>query len=213
MGQSMVDDEGKMIIDDGLSTFVALSRTLAKYEEWKANGKTVLEKDLAVDSNEATIWSPCLLDALESGVVVDYVEYPDQDRDVRVCWNTHVHDAESNRFSATSLYQKLQVVSQAKKRLNTGDYQLVTKRLLEVMGEGKRSAVARWVRAHQHLPSECITWLRSSGVFVGWAKCSWGNLFFSTFSQNDGWASDFAWLHIAAHARQDPQGRASILRV
>ena len=95
------------MVDDGLHTCVALAKKMRDYEAWVQAGS----KESSGDAPDDIMWDQLLLDTLKDGLVVDWVQYPEEDRDVRVCWNTHVHDEDSNRYSPTSLWQKLQAAA------------------------------------------------------------------------------------------------------
>ena len=128
------DTDGRKLIDDGVSTVLALRRCHAAYQ---ANKETTPEGD---------VWPQSLMSIFSSGLSVRVVAYEDDDdREVREAWNTAKHDEESNTIRWSTLYQKMNTAVARFKKL--GDWSKVTSSLLEFYGPSKRTTVGRWVRA------------------------------------------------------------------
>jgi hypothetical protein len=128
------DTDGRKLIDDGVSTVLALRRCHAAYQ---ANKETTPEGD---------VWPQSLMSIFSSGLHVRVVAYEDDDdREVREAWNTAKHDEESNTIRWSTLFQKMNTAVARFKKL--GDWSKVTSSLLEFYGPTKRTTVGRWVRA------------------------------------------------------------------
>ena len=90
------DSHGKKLIDDGLSTILALSDARA---EW------------AKDSDETPageVWDPQLVEIFKEGLIVKEVKYPDdEDGEMRFQWNVGKHDQEINTVRWSSVFQRI----------------------------------------------------------------------------------------------------------
>jgi hypothetical protein len=114
---SMMDPSGKVLVDDGLSTAMALS---SLHADWIAAGQPeeTQSKTAAADSagtgtdashnaprisDDAVMWDSRVIEVFLNGIIVDFVAYPEDDRDLRIQYNSGIHDEESNKYSETSL--------------------------------------------------------------------------------------------------------------
>ena len=97
-------------------------------------------------------WPATLQRIFDIGVMVDFVEFPDAaDDDLRFAWNAMLHDVDSNKYTVTSIHNKIEVVLRYVKRVPGGDYQEVMKELLKVYGTSKKTTVWRWVNGAQSI--------------------------------------------------------------
>ena len=78
----------------------------------------------------------------------------DSGPEIREIWYSAIHDEESNRYKPTSLSQKIAVIQRAVDRVDGGDLEKAKKTLLNVLGDGAKSRVARWARAWKNLSKE-----------------------------------------------------------
>ena len=67
---------------------------------------------------------------------INYVTYGTDDRDVRVQCNCVAHDADSNKYAPSSVYQKLDIITTALKRVTDSNYDAAQKQLLSVCYPG-----------------------------------------------------------------------------
>ena len=125
------DTDGKMIIDDGLSSGLAWNQMMDEYE---ANSALCPTGD---------VWDPMVIEVFQKGLVVSVGEYPDNDIFYRSAWNAAKHDEQNNKFRQTSVATKLLVVRNCFNRV--ADYAQVTKVLNGIYGDGMISSVRRWV--------------------------------------------------------------------
>jgi len=125
--QNTLDPSGRILIDDGLSTALALSSLSV---EWEAAGRPeectsavapaasssanptgshaagqVWQSPAAPD--DVIMWDAQIIDIFLNGLLVDFVAYPEDDRDLRTQYNSGIHDEESNKYSETSLVRIL----------------------------------------------------------------------------------------------------------
>ena len=144
-GQKKQAVGGGFVINNGLSTICAL---VSLQQE--------LTRELAVpgvntDDVKAS-WPANLQRIFDIGVMVDFVEFPDAaDDDLRFAWNAMLHDVDSNKYTVTSIHNKIEVVLRYVKRVPGGDYQQVMKELLKVYGTSKKTTVWRWVNGAQSI--------------------------------------------------------------
>ena len=176
-GVAILDKEGKggkKLVDDGLSTVMALLACQAFF-----TGKP----DVEAPHN--------LEDIFNLGLVAKVVEYIDNDnRDARECWNVARHDEESFTVRWSSVSQK---VNSALRYLRlTGEWIAAKTAMPEVYDEGKEQTVGRWIRAAKDMDKATIDLLKLypklKGAFV------WDNSFLvvSTTRQRDRMSSAFA---------------------
>ena len=52
--------------------------------------------------------------------------------------------------------QKIQMTLKFQTRILGGDWSLVTKRMMEILGESARSRIGRWIRAARHLHPDLL---------------------------------------------------------
>ncbi len=93
-------------------------------------------------------------------VRVECVRFPEASHDLVQAWNALAHDSETNRFRATSILTKIKVVTDMRARVPGGEWQLVTKRLVEIYGANKKSLVYRWISAARGLDDQVKDCLR-----------------------------------------------------
>lgn len=106
----MNDINGLWLINDGMQTIVAL------WELQQAFDKGSLDKE--IPQNIADVWN--------MGLEVDTRSYrPAYSRDTHVAWMTLLHDSDQNKYRATSVYQKIQVIERYVKKVAGGDLKLV----------------------------------------------------------------------------------------
>ena len=54
-------------------------------------------------TDDAVMWDARVIDVFLNGISVDFIAYPEDDRDLRVQYNSGIHDDESNKYRETSL--------------------------------------------------------------------------------------------------------------
>ncbi len=153
-GVQLLEDEenGKKLLDDGLSTVIALQQIQEEY--WRKDADAKPNGDL---------WDSQLVDIFQNGLVVKIVAYPENsDREVREAWNIAKHDKESVSVAWSTVFAKVNI---AKKRYGkTNDWGLVAKWLCKTIGGGEKSkgTVGRWVRAAAGLDDEVLLAMKDS---------------------------------------------------
>lgn len=166
--------DGKKLIDDGVSTVMALVACRAFFA-----GKP----DVEVPHN--------LADIFDLGLAVKVIAYSDDDdREARECWNVARHDEESFTVRWSSVSQKINSALMHFRR--TGDWTAAKAAMLEFYGEGKEPTVGRWVRAAKGMDKATVDVLKQypkvKGAYV------WDNSFLvvSTMRQRDKMSPAFA---------------------
>ena len=158
------EEDGKKIIDDGLSTVSAL---MSLYELWKTD---------STNKPDGIPWDSLLRDTFTQGLLVKIVKYPDDgDRDVREAYNVMKHDQESLNVSFASVYSKINVCVKAFKKY--GDWPKVSKFMMGACGSGSKSktSIHRWVRAAQGLDEAVLDALKGMSWIKG--QAIWDNEF------------------------------------
>ena len=144
-GVTILDKEGndgKKLIDDGVSTVMALLACQAFFAG---------QPDVEVPHN--------LADIFDNGLTVKVVEYSDNDdREARECWNVVRHDEESFTVRWSSIHQKIS--SALMHHRKTGDWTQAKTAMLEFYGEGKEQTVGRWIRAAKGMDKGTIDLLK-----------------------------------------------------
>ena len=126
--------ENQKLVDDGLSTLLAL---LKCEEAYKVNAEA---------APNGLPWTANLLEVFSSGLRVKVVKYEDdEDRDERFRWNVAKHDVDNNSVRWSSCHQKIMVPCGMFKKL--GDWEAVRKGCRSAYSEGKSDSYNRWIRA------------------------------------------------------------------
>ena len=104
-------------------------------------------------------------------VSVDLIHYEENDSDLRQAWNVLMHDSESNRYSDSSVYEKIMV---AMKYITTAsdDWKQGQQALLRIYGAGKRTTVGRWIQSARFLDGDVQLFLKTTrtGPRVGFLE-------------------------------------------
>lgn len=146
-GKGLLDVDGLQLLDDGFQTCQALKRLQREYE---AN----------VDAS--CVWPQNLVEVFTNGLPMDFRTYGDvYERETHIAYQTLRHDEAQNKFRPSSIWQKVNVVERYAKKLPGRDMSKVTAAMMEVFGKSKRPTINRWVRAHNNLHSEVVTWLET----------------------------------------------------
>ena len=91
------EDNGRKLIDDGLSTVLAL----------KAIKEGAFKTD-SIKRPDGQPWGPMLTEIFNAGLPVRVVAYPDDgDRDARQAWNIAKHDREQVSVAWSTVYSKV----------------------------------------------------------------------------------------------------------
>ena len=145
-------DNGRWLLNNGKSTISALQEL---FSEQKEHGE-----------KEAPWWvAGELAEIFTSGVRCDFVQYAGDDRDLVVAWNALAHDAENNRYRQTSIETKVKVVESARARAPGGDWQVVARSLLAMLGASKRGTVYRWINTAKFLPAGLLAHIKGRSDF------------------------------------------------
>ena len=96
------DEDDKFIVDDGMATLGAM---WFLEDKWMKNGGNDPTGNGGEDPNDAP-WHANLVEVFQNGMPVQWLEYEDDAVQIRKLWNICKHDAENNKFDATSIAQK-----------------------------------------------------------------------------------------------------------
>lgn len=136
------DADGKKLIDDGVSTVLALVTCQAYFAG---------ETEQLPPAN--------LKEVFDLGLHVRVMKYPDDDdREARECWNIARHDEESFTVRWSSLHQKIGMAFTYFRRLGT--WAAAAAAMVDFYGEGKRTTVGRWTRAAKGMDAETVALLK-----------------------------------------------------
>ncbi len=151
-------DDARMVLNNGKHVVQAL--------------KVVLEAS-GLDAIEAEEW--CVGDlgcTFREGLYVDFVEYPEDDRDAQVAMQVFAHEQEQNKYRPSSIADKVSITLRLHMKSKGGEWTLTQKTLLGILGPSKTSTCYRWVclardlepvvlahikQKRQHLPVTYVT--------------------------------------------------------
>lgn len=134
--------DGKKLIDDGVSTVMALLACRAFFAG---------EPERLPPSN--------LKDIFELGLHVRVVKYSDDDdREARECWNIARHDEEHFTVRWSSLAQKIGMSLTYFRRYGT--WTAAAQAMVDFYGDGKKTTVGRWTRAAKGMDVETVELLK-----------------------------------------------------
>ena len=146
-GQKCNDADGLWLVDDGYQTIVVLDKL---YAAWT--------RGLEVSDN--------LQEDFQNGILVDIVEYEDDDRDAREWWNAGKHDEDSNKFVPTKIKTKVKVALSFHKKTPGGDWAATAKTMTAYYGKSKARTVSRWCSAAQIVPEEVLDMVSARRNFL-----------------------------------------------
>ena len=89
-----------------------------------------------------------VVEIFTDGLRVDLVEYPDGDRTSQLAIMCLSHEQEMNKFSPTSLNDKVTLVMRLYSGRCARNWTDVQKHLQEILGDAKRTTVSRHARAY-----------------------------------------------------------------
>jgi len=155
-GMRLTCKDGGLRLADGKQTLVALQELKAAYDA------------LAAEKCDELGYTAALIEALTVGVDVAVVEFADWDEDVSFAWTVAAHDAESNKYKATSLQDLVAVAIRYNKRVPGGSWPATQTLLESVYGRARRMFVYRMVRAAQALSPSVLQHLAASALPPSW---------------------------------------------
>ena len=160
------DEDDKFVVDDGMATLGAM---WFLEDKWRENGGEDPSGNGGEDPNGAP-WHANLVEVFKNGMPVQWLEYEDDALQIRKLWNIGKHDAENNKFDATSIAQKVEAAQEAL-RAAANDALRAKLEMQSVLGDGSASNVKRWLRAAVGLPElilkelKDMAWLPEGFVF------------------------------------------------
>ena len=135
------EHDGMKVIDDGVSTVMALQKCQALQES---------DPEATPDKEP---WPANLLEIFQNGLPVRVVGYTDDDDvDVRFAWNVAKHDEDSNSVRWSTVADQIGVPLRLFRR--HGDWAVVSQKLKDLYGPGKKAACGRWARAAKGMHPE-----------------------------------------------------------
>ena len=135
------EEDGKKLIDDGLSTCTALLEIFQ--EHWVTNPAAKPNGDL---------WDCGLAELFQHGLFVKIVRYEDDDDfEAREAWNIAKHDKESTSVAWSTVCSKINIAKKTYAKVQ--EWAAASVRLRHCIGSGANSnaAIGRWVRAAQSI--------------------------------------------------------------
>ena len=146
-GKALLDVDGLQLLDDGFQTCQALK---------------ILQEEFDANSDPTCSWPQNVVDIFTHGLPMDYRTYGEvYERETHIALQTLRHDESQNRFRPSSIWQKLNVVERYAKKLPGREMAKVSAAMIEVFGKGKKPTISRWIRAHNSLHPEVVTWLET----------------------------------------------------
>ena len=135
------DSEGAKLIDDGVSTVLALLQCTRRYEAEQ------LVKGPAGVPAAGSDWGGLLVEIFETGLQVLKVEYPAEfrEREWRQAWNIEKHNEDTHSIRWSSTYEKIMVPLKIFKVL--GDWTEVGNKMRKFYGEHHHDTSKRWLRS------------------------------------------------------------------
>ena len=165
--QAKTDADGKWLIDDGLSSGMALFELATEYAQEKAchdeivNIRKIPVQDLTdevkqkfealsedVDVDFPANWPTNIVSIFTNGLK-DHVfnKYADDSSHVRRLWNASKHAAENNTYRQTTIVDS---IKSAEDYINVHADDAV-KEMMNVLGKGREAMIKRWVRCARAL--------------------------------------------------------------
>lgn len=126
----MSADDGRFVLNNGKHIVAALKELKAAYPDLDA----LAEEAWCVGDLECTF---------REGFYVDFVEYPEDDRDSQVAMQVFAHEQDQNKYQPSSIADKVSITMRLFKRTN--DWSITQKTLVSILGAGKGSTCYRWV--------------------------------------------------------------------
>lgn len=157
-GQPKNATDGNLMLLDGKHTFHALRRVADMFAKAEA-----AEGDES-SGPSGPIWTPLLVKAITEGVEVDYVEFKEDDDDLRAAYCAQMHDEATNRYKVTALKDLVAVATRYQKRAPGGSWDWVRDQLLAIYGSQRRTFVHRMLVAAQILPAAVLLRLDAVGL-------------------------------------------------
>ena len=155
------DSAGKKLIDDGVSTVLALKACQAYF----AGEPGELKPSIPLDN------------IFQFGLEVKVIAYADDDdRESRECWNVARHDEESFTVRWSSVSQKVNSAMTYYRR--HGDWTATKNSMLTFYGNGKEQTIGRWVRAAKGLDTATLETLKQFPKIKG--SYIWDNYYLIT---------------------------------
>ena len=84
---------------------------------------------------------PALRQTYREGVLVDFMQFPTQDRLAHAAIQTLMHESDQNKYRVATVSDKVNMV----RRAHSGDWANTKRDVLEVLGSPKASTVQRWI--------------------------------------------------------------------
>ena len=135
--------DSRNVLNNGKHIIQALKDVLASYSDPQV-----------IDEEEWCVGD--LFQTFTTGVYVDFVEYPEDDRDRQVAMQVHAHEQEQNKFRPSSIADKVGIVLRLHAKSAGGDWVVTNKTLLSILGGTKVSTCYRWVCLARDLDADVL---------------------------------------------------------
>ena len=158
--------DGLYVIDNGKAWVAALKECEATYKKLEAELLAAcppLEEASAACPQVSDIpedqwpeWAlPVLRRTFQEGLLMDYMQFPTEDRFAHAAMQTLMHEADQNKYRIATVGDKVAMV----RRAHAGDWAVTKKQLLDVLGQQKMSAIQRWITLARDVDQEVLDWV------------------------------------------------------
>lgn len=160
-GEVKLDVNGTCLLLDGKHTFHALKRCAELYASAMVDDG---DGGDASSGPPGPTFTPLLVKAITEGVEVDWIEFRDDDSDLRAAYAAQMHDEATNKYKVTSLRDLVMVATRYQKKAPGGSWDHVRDALLAIYGSPRRTFVHRMLVAAQVLPMPILLKLEGAKV-------------------------------------------------
>ena len=151
-------EDGLHVIDNGKAWVQALKQCEEKYSELECELLAACPQAAVKDipEEEWPEWTlPALRRTFQEGLLVDYMQFPTDDRFAHAAMQTLMHEADQNKYRVATVCDKVAMV----RRAHIGDWGATKRQLLEVLGQQKMSTIQRWITLARDVDQEVLEWV------------------------------------------------------
>ena len=152
-------DDGLIVIDNGKAWVHALKQCEAKYTELESELSAACPQAEAITAIPEDQWPEWVLPALrrtfQEGLLMDFMQFPTDDRFAHAAMQTLMHEADQNKYRPSTVCDKVSMV----RRAHTGDWMATKRQLLELLGQQKMSAIQRWITLARDVDQQVLDWV------------------------------------------------------
>ena len=161
--------DGLYVIDNGKAWVAALKECEATYKKLEAEllaacpplaeASAACPQVSDIPEDQWPEWAlPALRRTFQEGLLMDYMQFPTEDRFAHAAMQTLMHEADQNKYRSATVGDKVAMV----RRAHTGDWAVTKKQLLDVLGQQKLSAIQRWITLARDVDQEVLDWVEAN---------------------------------------------------